>query len=250
MIYTVKKYVNFRLPVIIACALAIGTTAGLLFGYYKTDLIWLTAFIPAAAVPIIIATAVFKNFKPLAFIILALIFLYAGALNGILRLEAYGKNNIDVSENKTYSISGTVKEKSAFSSGEYIIVTDVSANGTKLKYDIIVYLGNSYGDFCDNGNKVKFKSSLTLRKIILNTDAQLTAGLKADNAFLCSVKYAPVYAKHCSITLNMKPPRFATVCLSAKRRLLTITLWLTSATAVLRIFLPFQVCISVLFSEY
>lgn len=161
MIYTVKKYVNFRLPVIIACALAIGTTAGLLFGYYKTDLIWLTAFIPVAAVPIIIATAVFKNFKPLAFIILALIFLYAGALNGILRLDAYGKNNIDVSENKTYSISGTVKEKSAFSSGEYIIVTDVSANGTKLKYDIIVYLGNSYGDFCDNGYKVKFISSLT-----------------------------------------------------------------------------------------
>lgn len=156
-----KKYVNLRLPVIIACALAIGAASGLAFVYYKIDLIWLTAFIPAAAVPVIIATLVFKNLKPFVFIILALVFLYAGALNCILRLEAYSANKAEISENKTYSISGTVKEKSAFSSGEYIIVTNATANGKKLHSDIIVYLGDVYGDFCDNGYKVEFKSSLT-----------------------------------------------------------------------------------------
>lgn len=155
-----KKFVNFRLPVFSACFLAVGAAAGYIFEFYKIDLIFLTAFIPAAAIIIIILTVVLRKIKPFVYIILTLIFLYAGALNCILRLEAYGRNSIETSD-KTFYICGTVKEKSAFSSGEYLIVTNATANGEKLNADLIVYLGESYGDFCDNGYAVEFYSPLS-----------------------------------------------------------------------------------------
>lgn len=181
-----KICVNLRLPVILACSLATGAAAGLFFKMYQTELIWLTAFIPAAAIPIIILTAVFKSFKPLVFIILALLFVYAGALSCILRLDAYDKTRLDVVKNRTYTVCGTVKEKSAFSGGEYIVITDATADGARLGADVIAYLAEGYGDFCDNGYKVKFLSSLKVFDTF--EDGKLSYNAQSNIKYSCSVK--------------------------------------------------------------
>ncbi|MCM1237177.1 MAG: hypothetical protein NC489_44475, partial [Ruminococcus flavefaciens] len=65
-----KKLLNVRLPVLLACALVAGITAGCLFVFFNVSLFWIIAVIPVAAV-IFILFAVFgkRNYWLIAVIL-------------------------------------------------------------------------------------------------------------------------------------------------------------------------------------
>ena len=54
-----RAFVNVRLPVIFACAIAAGVCTGYLFAFYNISAFYITAVIPVTAV-IFILTAVFS----------------------------------------------------------------------------------------------------------------------------------------------------------------------------------------------
>ncbi len=179
-----KKLVNFRLPVAIACALSAGAVCAYFFTLHKIDAVWLTTALPVSALLIIILTATTKNLKYLIIIAAVTAFFFAGYFNCFARFNAYSRDAVTLSD-RPYSITGTVKEKSAFSSGEYMIVTNAEADGKKLDADILVYLGENYGDLCDNGYKVKFYSEIT--KLSLFPFGKLNKNAENNVKYTCRV---------------------------------------------------------------
>ena len=184
-----KKFVNVRLPVILACSLCLGILTACAFVFLNIDAIWLITAIPAGCIIAIALTLIYKNYKPLIFTALALLFLFAGAVNCFARLNAYEKSEISSYETACL-ICGTVKEKGEYSGDEYIIVTNATANGQKLNANICAYLSKNCGDVCDNGYKVEFYANL-------NKQDAFTYG-KLNYRIQDNVKYT------CSVTENLK----------------------------------------------
>lgn len=153
-----KRLINARLPVIAACVLAAGIYLGYLFKINDMDFIWLFAVIPPGAIIFIVFAAVKKSFKPLIFIIIIFIFGLFGAFSCFFRIKNYQKS--EIAENVNYEICGNVYEKGKTEYGEYIILNNLRADGEKLSGEMRVYLGETYGEFCDVGYAVKFTAKL------------------------------------------------------------------------------------------
>lgn len=155
-----KKFTNLRLPVLTACAVALGVTLGLVFKFYTIDLIWSTALIPVFAVVFICATLIKRNFKPFIFTAILLIFFFSAFLNCFYRIEAYEKR--DITDGDEYYITGTVSEKYSAADYSYIVIENATANGTALSGKIHASLAENYGQFCDTGYTVAFYGKLEL----------------------------------------------------------------------------------------
>jgi len=152
-----KRFINPRVPVLVACTLALGVLTGYLFSYLETNILWLIAVVPCTAI-IFIFCLILKKKK---FLILSLVFALVftgGALNSYFTIQNY--RVCDVDTEKIYDISGVVKEKGSTSYGEYIIIDGAKAGDNKLSGKIRVYLNETYGDFCDVGYNVKFRAKL------------------------------------------------------------------------------------------
>lgn len=152
-----NKLFNVRLPVIIALSLAIGVTAGLLFGYFNTDFLWIIAVVPIAAV-IFIVLALLRRNRAATFIVIAAISLLTGAF--LCRTALWNFSEKEIGDGKIYTVTGTVENKVQADYGEYLILKNVTADGSKLGGKTRVYLGESYGQFCDIGYKVTFKAAM------------------------------------------------------------------------------------------
>ena len=152
-----KQLFNARIPVIIACFLALGVFLGLLFSFCKTNILYLIAVVPCTA--IIFISSFLRKKKKLAYLTLVFaIFLTSGVLNSFYTLRNY--QVCDIETESLYLVTGTVKEKGVTSYGEYIIIDGAAANGEKLSGKVRVYLDEAYGDFCDVGYTVKFNAKL------------------------------------------------------------------------------------------
>ena len=178
-----KKLINLRLPVIVACALALGIFLGYVFKFYNVDFIWLFAVIPPFAIIFIVFAAVKQTFKPLIFILLIFIFCLGGALNCFFRIDSYQKS--EIIENIGYEITVTVSEKGETEYGEYVILSNARADGTKLNGKIRVYLGKNYGDFCDVGYTVEFFAKL--KPFDTFADGKLNYNAEKSVKYSCSV---------------------------------------------------------------
>ena len=188
-----KKLVNVRLPLIIACFLIAGVCAGLLFFTNKISLLWIIAVIPVTAI-IFIFTLIFSSCRRLGItIILCGLFLIAGTVNCFLRLDAYSTKKL--TDNQTYTICATVYEKGETAYGEYVIVNNARTGGVKIDGKICVYLGETYGSFCEAGYKVEFTARIRNNTAFeygkLNTNAEnnikytcsINGGLEAKRGF-------------------------------------------------------------------
>ena len=187
-----KRFVNIRLPVIVACTLALGIFTGYLFSFYHIDLIWLTATVPVTAI-FLITFSLLRRKKFLIFTAIAIAVFFSGFLNSFVRLENYRLTDIETSV--SYQVSGTVIEKIETDYGEYVILDNVRANGIKLSGKVYVNLSKTYGEFCDVGYKVEFFSILSLNDLYpygkLNYRTQdnvkysctVTDGLKSEYGF-------------------------------------------------------------------
>ena len=163
MLYFVcmKRLINVRIPVLIACFLALGVWLGYLFSLHKTEIIWLIAVVPVTAI-IFIFSAIFKKTKLLVVTAILTVIFVSGALNAFYRLENY--QVCDVNTADIYTVTGTVEEKGVTDYGEYVILKDAEANGEKLSGKVKVFLSTAYGDFCDNGYRIEFFGRLNFNE--------------------------------------------------------------------------------------
>ncbi len=159
-----KKFINIRLPVTAACSVAFGVGLGLIFKFYRIDLIWLTAIIPVAAI-IFITTILKRKFTQLIFTVILLIFLFSAFLNCYLRINNYQK--LDITYGNSYSITGTVSHKYSTKDFSYIIIENAIADDIILSGKIYAKLTEDYGDFCDSGYKVSFNAELNINDAFL-----------------------------------------------------------------------------------
>lgn len=154
-----KKFVNLRIPVILALSLCAGIVLAIFLYFYGYSIAWCTlSLLPAVGILIIVALKRRKILRPLVYVILSTALFIAGSLNCYYSLSKYDKSQID--ENAIYSVSGKVVEKGYTSSGEYIIVTNVTVDGNKIDGKLYVYLSPTYGELCDVGYTIKFSGTL------------------------------------------------------------------------------------------
>ena len=154
-----RKFVNVRLPVIIALSLCLGIALGIILYYFNMSAAWIAlSLAPATIILGIWAAAQRKIIKPAVSVLLPLILLIVGALNSYYSLRRYAINEIDkITE---YAVHGTVIEKGTTANGEYIIIKNLTVDGTAISGKAYVYLSATYGELCDVGYDVDFISTL------------------------------------------------------------------------------------------
>lgn len=153
-----KRLVNVRVPVLLACALAAGAATGLAFCYYNLDIFWIFAVVPITAALSFIFLLIKK--PKLLLISAAVIFIYTGAFfNCLIKIEKY--QVCDVDTDATYYITGRVAEKGIYGENEYIVLSGATADGEKLSGKIKVNLSSAYGDYCEEGYFVEFYAALS-----------------------------------------------------------------------------------------
>ncbi|MDE7305836.1 MAG: ComEC/Rec2 family competence protein, partial [Clostridia bacterium] len=154
-----KRLVNLRFPVLLACAVIAGIVIGYLFIFYNINLFWLIAVVPITAVIFILLLVFTKKITAPVILIIASALIAAGAVNCYFRIYNFG--NSQIIDGETYSVSATVCDKGESDYGEYIIVKNIVADGEKTDGKAYVYLNETYGDFCDAGYKVSFSAKFS-----------------------------------------------------------------------------------------
>lgn len=150
-----SKFVNVRLPVIVALSLCAGIGLGILLSFYNLTVAWAAlAIVPAAVAVLIWTLAKHKIIKPLIFILLPLLLFIGGALNSYYGISRF--DHTQILEDKEYAIHGKVKQMGATATGEYIIISNITANGQKIDGNMYVYLSPTYGELCSEGYTVDF----------------------------------------------------------------------------------------------
>ena len=156
-----KKIVNFRCAVAFACAVGIGAGLSYLSAYYSFPYWWLIALVPLTAISLIISILRGSKKGIIVTVICALLFLY-GAGGVYFKLAAFSSS--ELSDGAAYELSGIVWEKGYSQSGEYIKIGNIIADGSSVEGNMIVYLDEVYGEFCDVGYTVTFYGTVYLSK--------------------------------------------------------------------------------------
>lgn len=154
-----RKFVNVRLPVIIALSLSGGIALGVILYYYNLSLGWIAlSLAPAVIIFGILALIKRKIIKPAVFVLLPLLLFIGGALNSFYAIDRYARSEIEsVTE---YAVHGTVTEKGTATNGEYIIIKNITVDGKRIDGKAYVYLSATYGELCDVGYSVDFNGIL------------------------------------------------------------------------------------------
>lgn len=154
-----RKFVNVRLPVLIALSLCCGIALGIVLYFYNLSAGWIAlSVIPAAIIFTIWYFKKKKIVKPSVFVLLPLILFIGGALNSFYSLQRFAHTEVESAHN--YEVCGTVIEKGITENGEYIIINNITIDGNEIDGKAYVYLSSTYGELCDVGYGVEFYSSL------------------------------------------------------------------------------------------
>ncbi len=154
-----KRLFNLRLPVLFACTLIAGITAGYLFAYYNISPFWITAVVPLTAVIFILLAVFTKKISKLIIVLVAAALFASGAVSSFFRIQNFGDS--EICDGATYSITATVCDKGKSENGEYIVIKNIAADGRKTDGKAYVYLSEAYGDFCDTGYNVSFDATIS-----------------------------------------------------------------------------------------
>ena len=159
-----KKFVNLRLPVLLACALAAGIGLSYVFNFFVIDTIWCITVGIAACVLIIILGLTLKRFKPIFFILLALICFFGGFFNSNARMNNFKKSQITDGEN--YHISAEIEDMSLSENYTYAVLKNLKVDNKEISGKMRAGIPNQYAQNLDIGYKIEFVSTL-------NTDNKL-----------------------------------------------------------------------------
>ena len=92
-----KRFVNFRLQVLIACLLALGILAGFIFAFYGFEILYGLIVIPFAAIIIIILFLLHKTAPLVITIILTAVFT-GGLFYAYFAIQSYDTDEIKTTE--------------------------------------------------------------------------------------------------------------------------------------------------------
>ncbi|MGN0818379.1 MAG: ComEC/Rec2 family competence protein [Candidatus Coproplasma sp.] len=146
------KLVNFRLPFALALSLACGIGFTFALAYYNVGYFYVTFAVPVAAVIFIICALCIKSTRAVVSCALALAFFLLGAVYSAVNLHDYESSEVtsDVTE-----ISGRVESVEKTRSGTVVLVlSDVSADGKRLKGRTLAYLDGDGGGYAEVGYTV------------------------------------------------------------------------------------------------
>lgn len=154
-----RKFVNVRLPVIIALSLCSGIALGVILYYYNLSAAWVTlSILPAATIIGIWALIRRKIIKPTVLVLVPLILFIGGALNSYYSLERFARTEVEIETE--YAVHGIVTEKGITTNGEFIIIKNITVDGRKIDGKAYIYLSSTYGELCDVGYSVDFRGTL------------------------------------------------------------------------------------------
>ncbi len=176
-----QRLSNIRIPVIVACLSAAGVVVGVIIGCLDADIIWIAAVVPVAAAIIIVCCL--KRRKAVLFIAVPVLFFIGTALSSYILTASYGER--ELYDNAVYTVTGTVINKGVTDYGEYIVIDGVTADGKKLTARARVYLGETYGEFCDIGYKVSFEAKLGQYELL--SGGMLTYSATKNLKYYCTV---------------------------------------------------------------
>lgn len=154
-----KKFVNLRLPVIIALSLCGGIALGVILYYYNLSIVWVAfSILPASIIFGIAALIKKKVIRPAVFVLLPLMLFIGGTFNSFYSISRFART--EVYPEVEYSVHGVVTEKGITANGEYIIIKNITVDGNKINGKAYVYLSDTYGELCDVGYSVDFVGAL------------------------------------------------------------------------------------------
>lgn len=159
-----KKVCNVRFPVFAACALCLGIAAGLCMYVNKIDLFWLAAVVPPTAAVYIFCALSRKTFAPFFITLFCALFFVAGVVGCHIYARQFSTHEITTGQ--SYALSGIVWDKSSTDYGEVLLLASVTADGQPLRGKTRVYLGGTYGEACEVGDRISFTAALSAYEFI------------------------------------------------------------------------------------
>lgn len=157
-----KKIVNFRLPVYLACVLCVGIGLGYIFHFFGYELTVLWILVPASLIFACFLYIAKRSWVPIFYIALTIIIILTGFFACYNKISDYRKT--DFSANENYYITGTVAEITDYENRQSFILDNVFINGKDCGYKIFVnYYGNK--QYLEEGFKISFNSSLKQNEI-------------------------------------------------------------------------------------
>ena len=154
-----KKFVNVRLPVILACALAAGIGLSYVFNFFIIDTIWCITVAIFACVIMAIIGLTMKRFKPIIFILLALICFFAGFFNSNARMKNFQKSELMGGDG--YHIAAEIEELSLSDNFTYAILKNLKIDNKAVDGKIRAGVPYKYAQDLEVGYKIEFVSNLS-----------------------------------------------------------------------------------------
>jgi len=153
-----KRFINARIPVLLALFTAAGIGIGYALVYHGKNLFPIIAVIPLTAVIFILFILKSRRITPSVTVVLCALLLILGAVGSFTKLQNYDTS--DLQDGGTYTVSATVCDRGENKVGEFLVIKNMRVGGDKISGKAYVYLHGSYGDLADIGYKVKFTSTV------------------------------------------------------------------------------------------
>ncbi len=153
-----KKFVNVRLPVILACAVAAGIAFSCVFKFFVIDTIWCISVAIFAAILIIILGLTLKKFKPIIFILLSLLCFFAGFFNCQARMNNF--ENTEISDGGSYFVSAEIQDISTYQNSAFAVLKDVKADGKKIDGKLSATIPEKFSEGLKIGYRIEFAATV------------------------------------------------------------------------------------------
>ena len=204
-----KKFVNVRLPVILACAFAAGIGLSYVFNFYVIETVWCVAVAIFACVLMVILGLTLKRFKPIIFILLALLCFFIGFFNSNARMENFQKTQI--TDGNGYFISAEIEDINVYSNSTYAVLKNVKVDNKAIDGKTGAWISHQNTKNLEVGYKIEFVA-------ILHTDNTLFEYVELNRNAEKNIRYSCSIGDEISIT-DASPTLFASIRAKIKNTL-------------------------------
>lgn len=192
-----KKFANFRLPVILACSLAVGIAVAFVFKFFVIDSVWSLLILGAFALTAVIVGLTVKKSKPLLFILLAAACFTGGFFNGYSRMTNF--ETCELTHGNAYFISGEIEEINRYDNFSSAKIKNLKADNKNIDGKMYARIPEKYSRYIEVGYKIEFAAEI-------NCDNKLFKYGEFDRNAEENIKYSCLIADGFNVT--DKSPEF------------------------------------------
>lgn len=179
-----KKFVNVRLPVILACALAAGIGLSCAFNFFVVDTIWCISVPIFACILIIILGLTLKRLKPIIFILLALICFFIGFFISNAKMDEFRKSEI-VGGNG-YCVSAEIYDIRVYENSTYAVLKDLKVDNEQIDGKMGAWFHGQDAQNLEVGYKIEFVAVLNTNNNLFEY-GELNRNAEKNIKYTCSV---------------------------------------------------------------